>query len=167
MGKSTRRRRRHRQIGGGSVVAVGHGGLWRLAPRPQADLSREARAGWRCSTGIRHGRDVSLTARHFGFSRPTVYRWLGRFERHRLETLEDRASPRAAAAADLDGRPSRRSGPPRRYPRWGKDKLGSCSGARAPACRSRCRRILSAGRLASCGSRRAADQRPAASWRRP
>ena len=72
-----------------------------------------------------HGADVSLTARHFGFSRPTVYRWLGRFERHRLESLEDRSD-----------RPLRRRRPTwtlaqlqavkavrTRYPRWGKDKL--------------------------------------------
>ncbi len=126
MGKSTRRRRRHRQIGGGSVVAVGHGGLWRLARRPPADLSRDARRrlamiDWHAA----HGRNVSLTARHFGVSRPTVYRWLGRFERLRLETLEDRASV-----------PRRRRRPSwtvdqieavrairERYPRWGKAKL--------------------------------------------
>jgi transposase InsO family protein len=72
-----------------------------------------------------HGRNVSRTARHFGYSRPTVYRWLGRFDRFRLETLEDRPS-----------RPVRRRRPSwtlrelasvRRlrlaYPRWGKDKL--------------------------------------------
>jgi hypothetical protein len=35
---------------------------------------------------------VSRTARHFGYSRPTVYRWLRRFDHHRLETLEDRPS---------------------------------------------------------------------------
>jgi transposase-like protein len=35
-----------------------------------------------------HGRNVSMTARHFGFSRPTVYRWLSRCDRRRLETLE-------------------------------------------------------------------------------
>src|SRR5690606_38614035 len=73
----------------------------------------------------RHGRNVSRTARHFGYSRPTVYRWLGRYDRFRRETLEDRPS-----------RPIRRRRPTwtlaelaavRRlrlaYPRWGKDKL--------------------------------------------
>ena len=54
-----------------------------------------------------HGGNVSRTARHFGYARPTVYRWLGRFERHRLETLEDRPSrPAPPAPADLDARPS-------------------------------------------------------------
>jgi transposase InsO family protein len=73
----------------------------------------------------RHGRNVSRTARHFGYSRPTVYRWLARFDRLRLEALEDRSS-----------RPARRRRPTwtlaeltavrrlrERYPRWGKDKL--------------------------------------------
>jgi len=72
-----------------------------------------------------HGGNVSRTARHFGYSRPTVYRWLGRYDRCRLETLEDRPS-----------RPIRRRRPTwtlselvavrdlrERYPRWGKDKL--------------------------------------------
>jgi transposase InsO family protein len=90
------------------------------------DLSRDARArlamlDWHRS----HGRNVSRTARHFGYSRPTVYRWLGRFDRTRLETLEDRSSA-----------PRRRRRPTwtteeltavkvvrERYPRWGKDKL--------------------------------------------
>jgi transposase InsO family protein len=72
-----------------------------------------------------HGRSVARTARHFGFSRPTVYRWLARYDRLRLESLEDRPS-----------RPVRRRRPTwtlaelvavRRVrlasPRWGKDKL--------------------------------------------
>jgi transposase InsO family protein len=72
-----------------------------------------------------HGGNVARTARHFGFSRPTIYRWLARYDRRRLETLEDRSS-----------RPHRRRRPSwsvaqveavrtvrERYPRWGKDKL--------------------------------------------
>jgi transposase InsO family protein len=72
-----------------------------------------------------HGANVSRTARHFGYSRPTVYRWLARYDRNRLETLEDRPSA-----------PRRRRRPTwtvdqveavrllrERYPRWGKDKL--------------------------------------------
>jgi transposase len=90
------------------------------------ELSRRARArldmlDWH----DRHGRNLARTARHHGFSRPTLYRWLGRFERDRLETLEDRSS-----------RPLRRRRPTwtiaqleavrtvrETYPRWGKDKL--------------------------------------------
>lgn len=72
-----------------------------------------------------HGGNVARTARHFGYARPTVYRWLARYDRHRLESLEDHSS-----------RPARRRRPTwtlaqitavrrqrERYPRWGKDKL--------------------------------------------
>jgi len=97
---------------------------WRMRPAP--DLSRIARARLRMLDWHReHGESVARTARHFGYSRPTVYRWLARFERSRLETLEDRSS-----------RPARRRRPTwtlaqltavrhqrERYPRWGKDKL--------------------------------------------
>jgi len=126
MGKSTRHRRRHRQLGTGRIVRTGHGGLWRLARRPPPDLSRDARrrlamVEWHAT----HGRSVSLTARHFGVSRPTVYRWLVRFERLRLETLEDRSSaPRHRRRAtwtvsQVEAVRAIRE----RYPRWGKAKL--------------------------------------------
>jgi putative transposase len=72
-----------------------------------------------------NGTNVSRTARHFGYSRPTVDRWLARYDRHRLETLEN-----------LPSMPRRRRRPSwtieqlqavrelrERYPRWGKDKL--------------------------------------------
>jgi len=98
----------------------------RIARTAAPDLSRRAQVrlemlDWHEG----HGRNISLTGRHFGFSRPTVYRWLARQDRLRLETLEDRSS-----------RPVRRRRPTwtlpelaavRRvrlaYPRWGKDKL--------------------------------------------
>ncbi|MGH2408083.1 MAG: helix-turn-helix domain-containing protein [Candidatus Limnocylindrales bacterium] len=126
MAKSTRQRRRHRQIGGGQLVRAGHGGLWRLAARPPADLSHDARRrlamlDWHAA----HGANVSLTARHFGLSRPTVYRWLGRFERLRLETLEDHSSaPHSRrrptwTVAQVEAVQALRE----RYPRWGKAKL--------------------------------------------
>jgi transposase InsO family protein len=72
-----------------------------------------------------HGRNVALTARHFGVSRPTVYRWLARFERRRLETLEDRSSvPRRRrrptwTVGQVEAVRTIRE----RYPRWGKAKL--------------------------------------------
>jgi putative transposase len=98
----------------------------RIARQAAPDLSHQARARLRMlDWHARHGRNVSRTARHFGYSRPTVYRWLARYDRLRLETLEDRSS-----------RPVRRRRPTwtlaelvavRRlrlaYPRWGKDKL--------------------------------------------
>jgi transposase-like protein len=72
-----------------------------------------------------HGGDVSRTARHFGVSRPTVYRWLARYDRRRLESLEDRLSrPRRRrrptwSDAEVEGVRALRE----RYLRWGKDKL--------------------------------------------
>ena len=123
MPKSTVWRRSARRGGAGNAIVSIQG------PRPVPSaptLSRVASVrlemlDWH----DRHGRNVSLTARHFGFSRPTLYRWLARYDRHRLESLEDRSS-----------RPHHRRRPTwtlaqlaavRRvrlaYPRWGKDKL--------------------------------------------
>ena len=90
------------------------------------DLSRDARRRLAMLDWHRaHGANVSRTARHFGFSRPTVYRWLARHDRLRLETLEDRSSaPRRRrrptwTIAQLVAVRELRS----RYPRWGKAKL--------------------------------------------
>ena len=97
-----------------------------IAREATPDLSRKARGRLAMIDWHRaNGANVSRTARHFGYSRPTVYRWLARFDGRRLETLEDRPS-----------RPLRRRRPTwslrelaavRRlrlaYPRWGKDKL--------------------------------------------
>ncbi len=97
-----------------------------IAREAAPDLSRTARRrlamiDWHRS----HGGNVSLTARHYGVGRTTVYRWLARYDRFHLETLEDRGSA-----------PRRRRRPTwtveqlgavkairERYPRWGKDKL--------------------------------------------
>lgn len=101
-------------------------GATSVARRAGNDVSRQATVRLDMLDWHRqHGQSVSLTARHFGFSRTTVYRWLGRFDPHRLATLE--ARPRA---------PRRRRRPARspalvdavqllreQYPRWGKDKL--------------------------------------------
>jgi putative transposase len=72
-----------------------------------------------------HGGNVSRTARHFGYSRPTVYRWLARFDRSRLETLEDRSSaPRRRRRATWTIEQLQAVRLVRQtYPRWGKDKL--------------------------------------------
>jgi len=99
---------------------------WLGRHRPGPELGRDARRRLAMLDWHRtHGENVSLTARHFGVGRPTVYRWLGRFDRFHLETLEDRSSA-----------PHRRRRPTwtieqlaavreirLRYPRWGKDKL--------------------------------------------
>jgi transposase InsO family protein len=72
-----------------------------------------------------HGANVSLTARHFGLGRTTVYRWLERFDRLRLESLENRSSAphrRRRPTWTLEQLRAVRS-IRERYPRWGKDKL--------------------------------------------
>lgn len=114
---ASRRRRYRRPIRPVRVVGRIEGGVV-LSPRAKARL---ALVDWHRS----HGRNVSRTARHFGFSRPTVYRWLGRYDRFRLESLEDRsAAPRRRrrptwTTEELATVKALRE----RYPRWGKDKL--------------------------------------------
>jgi putative transposase len=93
---------------------------------PAPDLTRAARRrlamlDWHHA----HGANVSQTARHFGYSRPTVYRWLARFDRFRLESLEDRPStPRRRRRPTWTVEQLRAVKAVREtYPRWGKDKL--------------------------------------------
>lgn len=121
----SRRQRRHPQGTNARYRIIGRPamGVGREVP---PDLSREARRRLAMLDWHRaNGADVSRTARHFGYSRPTVYRWLGRFESRRLETLEDRSSAprrrrRATWSADEVAAVKRLR---ERYPRWGKDKL--------------------------------------------
>lgn len=124
MAKSTRGVRPPRRHPNAVLVPSGFQRLRHqdLAP----DLSHAGRARLAMLDWHRtHGGNVSRTARHFGYSRPTVYRWLARFDRHRLETLEDRGSAphrrrRPTWTADqLAAVKALRE----RYPRWGKDKL--------------------------------------------
>ena len=125
MRKSTRHRRRPEGTNARRHLLVAPARI-PVVRRLPPDLSRIARARLEMLDWHReHGEQVALTARHFGYARPTVYRWLGRFDRNRLESLEDRSS-----------RPARRRRPTwtlaqlvavrhqrERYPRWGKDKL--------------------------------------------
>jgi len=97
-----------------------------IARQAAPDLSRDARRRLSMLDWHRaHGGNVSLTARHYGVGRSTVYRWLGRYDRFHLETLEDRGSaPHRRrrptwTLAQLQAVRSIRE----RYPRWGKDKL--------------------------------------------
>ena len=92
----------------------------------ETDLSPRARARLKMLEWHHaHGGNVSRTARHFGFSRPTVYRWLRRFDRHRLLSLENRSSvpqrrrrrtwtAREAEAVQRRGRPTPAGARPRR-----------------------------------------------------
>lgn len=108
-----------------SVHAEVPGVAWLGRYRPP-ELSRRAGVRLEMLDWHRaHGASVARTARRFGYSRPTVYRWLARYDPRRLETLEDRSSmPRrrrrpiwseAEVAAVLRLRET--------FPRWGKDKL--------------------------------------------
>ncbi len=123
MAKSTRSRspRRGRGLTGQVRMAAPP------QPRPvAAELSRDARRRLTMLDWHRaHGSNVSLTARHFGVARPTVYRWLERFDRLRLESLEDQSSAplrrRRPTWTTLELRAVRAIR--EAYPRWGKDKL--------------------------------------------
>jgi putative transposase len=125
--KSTPRRALH-QVGVARLVSTGDPAYWRALRRlPRAPvLSRRAQArlamlDWH----RRNGGCVARTARHFGYSRQTVYVWLGRFDAADPASLEDRPSL-----------PHRRRRPTwttreieavrelrERYPAWGKAKL--------------------------------------------
>lgn len=124
MPKSTRRRARAQGTSPHNLNI--HRPTYGPARQAAPDLSREARRRLAMLDWHRaHGGNVSRTARHFGYARPTVYRWLTRFERDRLETLEDRGSaPRRRRRSTwtleqlVAVRTIRLT-----YPRWGKDKL--------------------------------------------
>ncbi len=99
---------------------------WGRAPLAAPALSRDARRRLAMLDWHRaHSGNVSLTARHFGVGRSTVYRWLGRFDRFRLESLEDHGSaPRRRRRPTWTLEQLRAVKAVReRYPRWGKDKL--------------------------------------------
>lgn len=94
----------------------------RQAP-PQSREAKKRLAAIRWHEG--HGKRVSLTARHYGLSRSTVYDWLKRYARKGPRGLEERSR-----------RPKRVRQPTwspeleqavlalrQAHPRWGKDKL--------------------------------------------
>lgn len=98
----------------------------RVVSRDLPDLSRKARLRLQYILYYQsHGHNASLTARHFGISRRTFYRWYNRYDPKHLDSLEDRPCL-----------PKRRRQPTwslelakqvlqlrERYPGWGKDKL--------------------------------------------
>ena len=99
---------------------------WDAVREAAPDLSRDARRRLAMLDWHRtHGANVSLTARHFGVGRTTVYRWLERFDRLHLESLEDRSSaPRRRRRPTWTVDQLRAVKAIRQtYPRWGKDKL--------------------------------------------
>jgi len=124
MAKSTRGVRRGRRHPSVTLHSPAFLAVARRGEPPA--LSRDARRRLAMLDWHRaHGANVSRTARHFGYSRPTVYRWLGRFDRLRLESLEDRGSaPRHRRRPTWTLEQLRAVRAIReRYPRWGKDKL--------------------------------------------
>ena len=124
MAKSTRQRAhpqgtnaRNRQVGRRTF-----GPAREAAPNLSRDARRRlAMLDWHRA----HGANVSLTARRFGVSRPTVYRWLDRFDRLHHESLEDHGSaPRRRRRPTWTVEHLRAVKAVRQtYPRWGKDKL--------------------------------------------
>lgn len=114
----------------GSIIPGGPT-LARLLPKAASEarerpLSREAK---RRLAVVRwyeaHGKNMSLTARHFGLSRSTVYNWLRRYERDGIRGLEDRSRrPRNLRqptwSQELQQAVLRLR---QDHPRWGKDKL--------------------------------------------
>lgn len=74
---------------------------------------------------MRHWRNISLTARHFGISRNTMYRWLIRFQPGALGSLENRSSrPKHCRARTVRLHIEERVCELReRYNRYGKKKI--------------------------------------------
>ena len=72
-----------------------------------------------------HGGNARATCRHFSISPDTFYRWLRRYNPHRLSTLEDRSHKPSHVRqptwdSELEEKVLRLR---EQYPRWGKDKL--------------------------------------------
>ncbi len=97
-----------------------------LSRRPPAEVSDAAKRRLKWMDYYQaHGRNASLTCRHFDISRSTFYLWRQRYDAHHLASLEDRSSrPRRVK------RPTwtlQQVGAVQRvreqYPRWGKAKL--------------------------------------------
>ena len=65
---------------------------WIVKERTPNTLSRagKVRLDW-CQWHADHGKNVSLTCRHFGISRPTFYRWYRRLSERGLRGLEGRS----------------------------------------------------------------------------
>lgn len=115
----------------GSIIP-GAATIAQLLPTEMARARAEARLSPQAAHRLKiirwheeHGRKVSLTARHFGFSRSTVYVWLRRYQENGARGLEERSRrphrfrQRTWTEVEVDAVCRLR----RRHPRWGKDKL--------------------------------------------
>lgn len=114
----------------GSIIPGGPA-MARMLPKAASEardppVDREAK---RRLTVIRwheaHGKRVSLTARHFGLSRSTVYDWLRRYERNGVRGLKDGSRrPRNVRQPTWSKDVEHAVLALREvHPRWGKDKL--------------------------------------------
>ncbi len=99
---------------------------WVVAKPGRCQLSRDARArrswlDWHAS----HGCNVTKTCERFGISRPTFYRWLGRFTSCGPAGLEDRSHrphtvrTRTWTPDQVEAVRALRE----KYPRWSRDKM--------------------------------------------
>ena len=101
---------------------------WVNLPRfkVQNDLSKEAkrRLSW-MDYYFSHGRNVALTCRYFGISRKTFYKWLNRYDKHNLSTLESLSrAPMSKRKRELSLEQEGRIRTLRKkYIRYGKKKL--------------------------------------------
>lgn len=115
----------------GSILP-GAAAIARLLPAQTAHARAEARLSAKAAHRLKiirwheaHGSKVSLTARHFGYSRSTLYVWLRRFRDSGPRGLEDHSRrphhfrQRTWTEVEVDLVCRLR----RRHPRWGKDKL--------------------------------------------
>ena len=139
-----------------------------VAREAAPDLSRQARGRLAMIDWHRaNGANVSRTARHFGYSRPTVYRWLARFDGRRLETLEDRPSrPRGGAGRPgAFGQHRRGAAPAPRLPALGQGQPpgpAAAGGPRALGLDGRAEPRAPPAQWRAAGARPTPDQRPEA-----
>ena len=115
----------------GSILP-GAATLARLLPKHAAEGRAEvklSRAGQQRLKAIcwheDHGRNVTRTANHFGFSRPTIHAWLKRYQRAGPKGLGDRSHRpsnlrKPTWSTELEQRVLALR---EQFPRWGKDKL--------------------------------------------
>lgn len=104
------------------AILPGAARLARLTP----DLSKQGRGRLKWFDYYeQHGRNAALTARHFGMSRQTFYRWKRRYNPRNLSTLEDRTHrPRRVRQPSWTSELAMAVQRVREAnPRWGKDKL--------------------------------------------
>lgn len=74
-----------------------------------------------------HGRNASLTARHFGIGRMTLFRWLRRFEEQGVIGLNEQSRKPKRVRGPITSRQivMRIVGLRKQYPAWSKKKIGA------------------------------------------